>query len=129
MLAANNQTPMKRLVLMLLLLCPTLVPAQVYVTGKDINQLPDVEYIELIVDMRLFRQRQVYAIIDYGQTIRWGELYLNRIQDERGQDRLFGSEMDIFNFLYKSGWVHELTYSKEEFVYHIFRRRSKEVPR
>ncbi len=119
---------MKRFIIPLLLLCSGLTSAQVIVNGKDINQLPDVEYIELIEDQRLFMQRQVYAVIDYGQTIRWLELRLHRIQDENGRDKIFGSEMDIFNFLFKNGWTHETTFAKETCTFHIFRRKSTVVP-
>ncbi|AQG80105.1 hypothetical protein [Spirosoma montaniterrae] len=118
---------MNRSILLLLLLYSGLTSAQVVVNGKDINKLPDVEYIELIQDQRPFMQRQVFAVIDYGQTIRWLELRLHRIQDENGGDKLFGSEMDIFNFLHRNGWVHETTYARESCVYHIFRRQ-KAVP-
>ncbi len=114
---------MKRFVLPLLLLTSSLTSAQVIVNGKDVNKLPDVEYIELIEDQRPFMQRQVFAVIDYGQTIRWLELRLHRIQDENGGDKIFGSEMDIFNFLYRNGWVHETTFAKETNTFHIFRRK------
>ncbi|MBC8153580.1 MAG: hypothetical protein H7Z72_11770 [Bacteroidetes bacterium] len=109
--------------LLLLAMAPTTLTAQVIVNGRDVNEMPDVEYIELIEDQRPFMQRQVFAVIDYGQPIRWGELRLHRIQDENRRDRVFGSEMDIFNFLHKNGWVHEMTFAKEACVYHIFRRK------
>ncbi|KAB7733119.1 hypothetical protein F5984_04050 [Rudanella paleaurantiibacter] len=115
---------MKRFLLSFLALYPAFVSAQVIVNGKDINQLPDVQYLELIQDQRPFRQQQVYAVIDYGQTIRLGELRLHRVQDEKGGDKLFGSEIDIFNFLHKNGWIHETTFARESCVYHIFRRRA-----
>jgi len=116
---------MKRFAFVLLLFLPLLSAAQVIVNGKDINKLPDVQYIELIVDRRLFMSGQVFAVIDYGQTIRWGTLRTHRVQDEVGNDRIFGSEMDIFNFLHRNGWIHETSTAGENFVYHIFRRRAK----
>ncbi len=96
--------------------------AQVFVNGKNINQMREVVYIELILDNRAF-QRQPFAIIDYGQLIR-PPFTNHRISDERGNDKKFNGEMDIFNFLYRNGWVHETTYSKEAFALHIFKRRS-----
>lgn len=117
---------MKRLFFFLLLtISPLAASAQVIVDGKDITRLPDVEYIELIVDRRLFRQGQVFAVIDYGQTIRWGTLRIHRVKDEVGNDKIFGSEMDIFNFLYRNGWTHETTTAGDDFIYHIFRRKAK----
>jgi hypothetical protein len=95
---------------------------QFLVNGKNINEL-DIEYIELIVDQRLFNQGQVYAIIDYGQTIRISNFRQNRIQDAQGTDKLFGSKVDIFNFLFRNGWIHDLTYSVESYEHHIFRRK------
>lgn len=116
---------MNRFLLLLLLAWPSFSVAQVIVNGRDVNQLPDVEYIELIEDMRPFRARQVFAVIDYGQPIRWAELRLHRIQDENGRDKLFGSEMDIFNFLFRNGWVHETTFATDSCTYHIFRRKKQ----
>ncbi|MBC8111557.1 MAG: hypothetical protein H7Y04_10895 [Verrucomicrobia bacterium] len=99
--------------------------AQVFVEKKDINLLTEIEYIELIIDRRGFNRGQVFAIIDYGQTIRWFELRRYRIQNEKGEDKLFGSEMDIFNFLYQNQWLHETTFSAGEhgYIFHIFRRK------
>jgi hypothetical protein len=118
---------MKKLLYALLLIVslPTLVHAQILVNNQDINQKADVNYIELIVDQRLFQRGEVFAVIDYGQVIRPSTLRQHRIKDQQQKDRLFGSEMDIFNFLFKNGWIHETTYAvgKEGYVYHIFRRK------
>jgi hypothetical protein len=104
---------------------PAALPAQVVVNNQDINQNKDVHYLELIVDQRLFRQGEVFAVIDYGQVIRPGNFRQHRITDGQGKDRLFGSEMDIFNFLFRNGWIHETTFAAGEhgYVYHIFRRK------
>ncbi|MCU0393441.1 MAG: hypothetical protein MUE81_20195 [Thermoflexibacter sp.] len=96
---------------------------QIYVNDKDINQEQNLEYIELIVDRRAFNQGQVFAVIDYGQLIRAFTWRQHRIKDDKGVDKLFKSEIDIFNFLYKNGWVHEITYNMESTIYHIFRRK------
>jgi hypothetical protein len=118
---------MKKLLYLLLFIVsvPTIADAQILVNNQNINEKTDINYIELIVDQRLFMQGEVFAVIDYGQTIRTGTLRQHRIRTEQGKDRLFGSEMDIFNFLFKNGWIHETTYAvgKEGYVYHIFRRR------
>lgn len=104
---------------------PVFSQAQVIVNNQDINKNEDIRYIELIIDQRLFGQGEVFAIIDYGQVIRLGNLRQNRIKDTQGKDRPFGSEMDIFNFLYRNGWIHETTYAvgKEGYIHHIFQRR------
>ena len=114
---------MKQIAFPILFLWSVVASGQVIVNGKDINKLPKVQYIELIEDARPFMQRQVFAVIDYGQPIRFLELRRHRIQDEYGQDKLFGSEMDIFNFLYQNGWIHETTFAGESHMYHIFRRK------
>ncbi len=115
---------MKQITFLILFLWSAVASGQVIVNGKDINKLPEVQYIELIEDMRPFMQRQVFAVIDYGQPIRLIELRQHRIQDEYGRDKLFGSEMDIFNFLYQNGWVHETTFAGGSCIYHIFRRKA-----
>ncbi len=97
--------------------------AQIFVNGKDLNLEPDLEYIELIVDRRAFNQGQVFAIIDHGQVIRAFTWRQHRIKDDKGNDKRFNSEMDIFNFLNRNGWLHDITYSTEAMVYHIFRRK------
>lgn len=104
---------------------PVALPAQVVVNNQDINQNKDIQYIELIVNRRLFQQGEVFAVIDYGQVMRLGTFRQHRIKDNQGQDRSFGSEMDIFNFLFKEGWIHETTFAAGEhgYVYHIFRRK------
>lgn len=119
---------MKKLLILLLLLFLTLpsVMAQVYVNRKDINKMEEVVYIELIMDRRLFSRGLSFAIIDYGQVIRSNNLRLNRVTNAEGQDLTFKGEMDIFNFLYRQGWIHETTYAKENYVYHIFRRKGLE---
>jgi hypothetical protein len=95
--------------------------SQVYVNGKNINENLDLEYIELIVDRRAFNQGQVFAVVDYGQIIRAFTWRQHRIKDEKGEDKRFNSEMDIFNFLFKNGWNHDITYTAETAVFHIFR--------
>ena len=53
---------MRSFLLSLFLLCSGLTSAQVIVNGKDINKLPDVEYIELIED-QLHRPNQVPTLL------------------------------------------------------------------
>lgn len=123
----NPVTPMKKLFALLFFATslPLFAHAQILVNGKNINDIVELEYIELIVDRRAFNQGQVFAVIDYGQTIRAVVFRQHRIKDEAGADKLFGGEMDIFNFLSKNGWIHETTYSVGDhgFVYHIFRKK------
>jgi len=104
---------------------PLFTHAQIMINGKNINELPELEYIELIVDRRAFNRGQVFAVIDYGQTIRQVDFRQNRLEKENGEDKLFGGEMDIFNFMFKNGWTHETTYStgEEGLAYHIFRKK------
>ncbi len=118
---------MKKLfcILLTMLCLPAALLAQIIVNNQDVNQDKDVNYIELIVDHRLFGQGEVFAVIDYGQTIRPITMRQHRIKDTQGKDRRFGSEMDIFNFLFRNGWIHETTFAagKEGYIYHIFRRK------
>jgi hypothetical protein len=97
--------------------------SQVYVNGQNINEQLDLEYIELIIDRRAFNQGQVFAVVDHGQVIRALTWRQHRIKNEKGEDKRFNSEMDIFNFLFKNGWVHDITYAAESAVYHVFRRK------
>jgi hypothetical protein len=115
---------MKTLLLALLLI-PTLSHGQVIVNQQDINTLPDLEYIELIIDRRMLANQQVYGVIDYGQVIQWGSIRQHRIQTEAGEDQRFNSEIDLFNFLFKNGWKHETTYATDARIYHIFRRKER----
>lgn len=116
---------MKRIILILLVLVGSFsqLKAQLYVGGKNVNEMSEVIYVELIIDTRLF-SRFPFAIIDYGQDMRRiGRQH--RITDASGNDAQFNGDMDMFNHLYRHGWVHELTFSKgsEGSVYHLFRRR------
>jgi hypothetical protein len=116
---------MKKIILILLVLVGTLsqAKAQLYVAGNNVNEMSEVVYIELIVDMRLF-SRFPFAIVDYGQDMRRiGRQH--RVTDVNGNDKNFNGDMDMFNHLYKNGWVHELTFSQgsEGMIYHLFRRR------
>ncbi len=116
----------KLLCILFTILCfPAALLAQVLVNNQDVNQDKDINYIELIVDPRFFGQGEVFAVIDYGQTIRAINMRQHRIKDTQGKDRRFGSEMDIFNFLFRNGWIHETTFAagKEGYIYHIFRRK------
>ena len=98
--------------------------AQLYVNRQNINQKPEVVYIEFIVDSGFFlRGSSTFAIIDYGQLQRAGRLRQNRITDKEGNEKVFRSEIEVFNFLYNNGWIHETTYSRESSVYHIFKRK------
>lgn len=121
-----NQIKKVFAILLLCVLSINFLPAQVYVARKNVNQMEEVAYIELIMDRRAFRGGLSFAIIDYGQLIRQGTLRNNRITDKEGNHISFKGEMDIFNFLFKNGWIHETTYAKEELVYHIFRRKGME---
>jgi hypothetical protein len=115
---------MKKLLLALLLL-PTLSFGQIIVNNQDINKLPDLAYIELIIDRRLLANQQVFAAIDYGQIMQWGTIRQHRIQGDTGTDRRFNTEIEIFNFLFKNGWKHETTYATDDRIYHIFRRKEQ----
>ncbi len=114
----------KFLSILLVLLCMhSLSPAQVYVNRKNINEMEEVVYIELIMDRRAFQRGLSFAILDYGQLIRGNNFRDNRITNPEGEDLLFKGEMDIFNFLHRNNWIHETTYAGESTVYHIFRRK------
>lgn len=115
-----------RKVLFICLICLGMLSqakAQLYVGGKNVNDMPEVVYIELIVDTRLFN-RFPFAIVDYGQDMR-RIARQHRVTDASGNDRQFNGDMDMFNHLYNNGWVHELTFSQgsEGTIYHLFRRR------
>ncbi len=98
--------------------------AQLYVNRQNVNLMQDVVYIEFIVSGNFFmRGSSTFAIIDYGQLQTAGRRRQNRITDKEGNEKLFQSEIEVFNFLYQNGWIHETTYSRESSVYHIFRRR------
>lgn len=108
---------MKQLILFLLVVLPMVGRGQM-VGGKQIDQDPAIQYIQVMVindtDLSVFGGKKVtfrYLVsVDFGQDMSTGtgndnrpELH-NRILAPDGSIRVFVSEMEVFNFFAGYGW-------------------------
>lgn len=98
-----------------------------FVNGVDLSQKPELEYIEIFLESRAFNGsgRQFFALVDYGQLIRFpADNGKHRLQDKTGTDYKFNSEIEVFNLLHKESWLYQSTYVLgESYRYHIFKRK------
>jgi hypothetical protein len=120
---------MKKLIIVALLAAfAHLLPAQVFVAGKNINDMPDVEVIELSSWSKPFQKTMTYSI-NYGQEIKSPNDYLNfPISDSAGEKMVFSTPIAAINFLEKNGWRYEfpLTFNNggvDVVNYHFRRKR------
>jgi len=99
--------------------------SKVVVNGTDINQLPDLQFIE-IVGYNPFLSNKVTVGIYYGQPFKLGDD--QRIDDESGKTQKFNGMIDALNFLYKNGWeylnAYTVTTSNQNVYHYILKRRS-----
>lgn len=99
--------------------------AQVLVREVDINTRTEVEYIKVTVWSPL-ASRLFNASVDHGQFVPGIDELNSRIQDPRGGNRAFNSEMDVFNFLYANGWSYVSSFNMvtdgDVVARHLFRR-------
>ena len=73
--------------------------AQLYVDGKDINQMPEVHYCK--VTFNLTRG----AIVDYGQQTT-GFIIKTKITDNKGEVIHFHNVIHLLNYMYAHGWKY-----------------------
>ncbi len=73
--------------------------AQLYVDGKDINQMPEVHYCKVTFNFTRG------AIVDYGQSSK-GFIIKSKITDNKGDVIHFNSDMHLLNYMYTHGWKY-----------------------
>ena len=71
--------------------------AQLYVDGKDINQMPEIHYCEVSLGFR------GSAIVDYGQKFRTFS-NKSKITDESRNVIYFNNYIHLLNYMYNHGW-------------------------
>ncbi len=93
--------------------------SQVYVEGKNINEL-DVNYLQL-------GDAKGIVFINYGQEIKQRRKDA-RITDSNGKELKFNSLTDALNFTYKNGWkfvsYNDVLVSPEKII-HVFTLEKK----
>ena len=71
--------------------------AQLYVDGKDINQMPEVHYCEVTLNIG------GKAVVNYGQK-NTGITFKSKITDSTGKAIHFNNDMHLLNYMYIHGW-------------------------
>jgi hypothetical protein len=95
---------MKTLATAALTLLSLTASAQVVVGGKDINTLPELQYIGIALAGSI---RPIVAV-DMGGDV--GGSY-DHILGADGKPRKFNTYVEIINFLYQQGWQYAGTYT------------------
>lgn len=113
-----------KVILLLAFTLPTLTFAQVKVDGTDINQLPEVKYVELLGVQKAFSTK-VTVIIDFGQKMSFGSD--QRIEGPDGKAIVFNSMVEALNFMCKNGYEfinnYVVTIGQSQNIYHYLLRR------
>lgn len=116
---------MKQLIFLLMLL-PMRGTSQVVVDSINLNDVPGLEFIQILgFDVGFFKKKLV-VVVDFGQKYPMG-------QDSRvtkdGVEKVFQSMVQALNFFYNNGWDLEtsflLTVPGNGHVYHHLLRRRK----
>lgn len=93
---------MKKFLLALFFIISTyLGHAQVYVDGKNLNDM-DVTYIELLGVNTSLIGVKMKIYVDYGQKVKLFKP--SKITTKDGKVKKFNTMMDALNFFYKNGW-------------------------
>ena len=96
----------------IILLCFSLISqtgyGQLYIDGKDINQIPGVSILELLTDdlLRNYSEGKGWYSIEYGQSSRAPntEKRKNRISDSIGVEIMFNNQIAVINYIASKGW-------------------------
>ncbi|QOD60049.1 hypothetical protein H9I45_11935 [Polaribacter haliotis] len=108
----------KPLLTLALFLCCQIFYSQVYVEDKNINDLKDVKYIELVgVNTSLFGVK-MKVFVDYGAEVKF--LKNQKIKDAEGNVKKFNTMIAALNFMYNNGWEfvnYNLTFMGKKATY------------
>jgi hypothetical protein len=118
------------MMVMVFVLAQTFVFSQVIIDGVDINQLPDVEYCELLGVGKLFSAKMNISI-DYGQKRKFLGKKNFYITDKDGKKVIFFSMIEGLNFMNNNGWEYvnsyvvtvDSTFGGKQNVYHYLLKR------
>lgn len=102
---------MKKSWILLLIFMPCFLKAQIFADGKNLNEIPDLEYI--CVRSYIFGG----LLVEYEANQRF---YSHQAKNEAGEKLKFSNTILFLNYFYKKGW--ELQTMRESDDY-IFRRR------
>jgi hypothetical protein len=102
---------MKKSWIFMLTFVPWLLNAQIFADGKNLNEMPDLEYI--YVDFICSGRVGVF----YSNT---QELFSVRAKNQEGKKLTFSNVTVFLNYFYKNGW--ELQGTQEDGGY-IFKKR------
>jgi hypothetical protein len=120
---------MKKILFVVLLCTIIFKPAssQVIVNDVNINELPDVQYIQMVAIAKLLSVSKVTITVDYGQPYKMSED--TKISGVDKKPIVFNSNMDALNFLDKNGWEfvnsYPVTSAGGGSVYHYLLKRKE----
>lgn len=80
----------------------SLVNAQVFVKGKNINEVEKLNVIEMIVEEDPIASSGIPVSIDYGQARKGVK---DKVTDASGKDMEFGSIVTAINHVENNGWT------------------------
>lgn len=95
--------------------------AQVYVNGKDLNELTKGSYLE-IDDKRINGASDYSVKINYGQEV-WGKKNEDFISDKEGGIMRFKNIVEILNYFEENGWTYTGTIGDTLDEKHLLKRK------
>jgi hypothetical protein len=117
---------MKTLLIGLLFLLTQQGSAQVVVDSINLNEVPQLEFIQILGYNQGFFKKKLVVIVDYGQRFTWDKD--SRVTKD-GEVKVFQSMVQALNFFFDNGWDLEtsflLSIEGSGHVYHHLLRRKK----
>ncbi len=119
-----------------LVLTQTFVFSQVIIDGVDINQLPDVEYCQLL-GVGKFLSAKMNISIDYGQKRKFLGKKNFFVTDKDGKKVIFFSMIEGLNYMNNNGWEYVNSYvvtvdgsfgGKQNVYHYLLRRKNAPNP-
>lgn len=90
--------------LFFLIISFTNIQAQIYIDGKNINEIKDLVYIEVTINGNASRAR-----VNYGEnTLR------SAIRDKNNKPIIFQNKIKLLNFMYKNDWILQSSHKEDE---------------
>jgi len=109
---------MKKYITLFALLFSMSLSGQVLVDGVNINDLPEIEYCQVLISGKMF-SRKLVVNIDYGQE-KFGNKN-SKVENASGKQRKFNTPMDVLNFMAYNKWDYVDAFSAivgGDLVYH-----------
>jgi hypothetical protein len=112
---------MKRILLLLVALCPLLCMAQTDTTSTA----PHEQYCMVVASTK-FMSTKVNITVDFGQETKLFSFKDQRLKDQEGKIITFNSVIDALNYMSTQGWLfvnaYVITVSSQNIYHYVMRK-------